>query len=597
MLHAVNPYVAGAALLGSKGFFGRGDTLQWVQSELSNPSTNSLVLYGQRRIGKTSLLMQIRRTLPSDRFMPVYFDLQDQASRPLAHVLADLADTVAEQAGMATPRLEFFDDSGRYFSQVFLPQLFRAVSGGCRPVLLLDEFDTLDRVGGQGLPETAASRTMFPFLRRVMAEASRLAFVFVVGRRADDLSLNFTATFKTSLAREVWVLDRESAESLIRQAEENGTLRFSESAVERVMDLTNYHPYLTQLLCQRIWERAHKNGPAEPPLVDRQEVEAALSDALEAGEQALAWLWNGLTPPERVYVSGLAESVGEGDSLGEEGVIEALSGYAARLRTREVELAPQQLVKRRVLEVRDDGQHRFAVELFRRWVSLNRPLSQVKDELDQVEPVAERLYELGRDFFRRRQWENAARYFQDALEAYPQHFRARLYLGEALLELGQVEEAVAELKRAHELDQEGAKFALARAVAQARGDVPAILIDESRSRAYLGERELKLSLLEYDVLLELGARSGEIVSKEDLAQALQAKHGDASIDAAVYRLRKKLGETGRSPTYLETRPGVGYILHHVSYVSQPEKQAGVGGENSSGGAGRVQRASGAERSP
>jgi DNA-binding winged helix-turn-helix (wHTH) protein len=578
MLNAVNPYVAGAALLGGRGFFGRQDTLQWVQSELSNPATNSLVLYGQRRIGKTSLLMQIRRTLPRDRFLPVYFDLQDQASRPLAHVLADLADTVAEQAGMAAPRLEFFDDSGRYFSQVFIPQLFRAVSPGSRPVLLLDEFDTLDRVGEQGLPETAASRTMFPFLRRAMAEASRLAFVFVVGRRADDLSLNFTATFKTSLAREVWVLDRESAEALIRQAEENGSLRFSDAAIDRVVGLTNCHPYLTQLLCQRIWERVHRNGPAEPPLVGRQEAEAALADALEAGEQALLWLWNGLTPPERVYISGLAESVGEGESLSDEGVIDILSTYAARLRTREVELAPKQLVRRRVLQVTEGGEHRFEVELFRRWVSENRPLSEVKDELDQVEPMAERQYELGREFFRRRQWENAARYFRDALEAYPHHFRARLYLGETLLELGQVEEAVAELKRAHELDQEGAKFALARAVAQARGDVPAILVDETRGRVYLGERELRLSRLEYDVLVQLGARTGEIVSKEELAKVLAREHGEASIDAAVYRLRKKLGESGRSPTYLETRPGVGYILHHISYVSQPEKPAAAPAE-------------------
>ncbi|TET51023.1 MAG: tetratricopeptide repeat protein, partial [Anaerolineales bacterium] len=492
---------------------------------------------------------------------------------PLAHLLADLADTIAEQAGMPPPKLEFFDDSGRYFSQVFLPQLFRAVGAGCRPVLLLDEFDILDRVGGPGLPETAACRTVFPFLRRVMAEVSRLAFVFVVGRRADDLSLNFTATFKTSLAREVWVLDRESAEGLVRQAAINGTLRFSDAAVDRVISLTNCHPYLTQLLCQRTWERAHRHGPTEPPLVGRQEVDEALHDALEAGEQALVWLWNGLTPGERIYVSGLAETVGEGQSLSDDDVIEVLATYAARLRTREVEVAPRQLVKRRVLEVTEEGEHRFAVELFRRWVRRSRPLSQVKDELDQVEPVAEQLYELGREYFRRRQWENALRYFRDALEAYPQHFRARLYLGEALLELGQVEEAVAELRRAHELDQEGAKFALARAVAEARGDVPTLLIDEGRGRAYLGERELRLSRLEYDVLLYLGARTGQIVAKDELAGALAKEHGEASVDAAVYRLRKKLGESGRSPTYLETRPGVGYILHHISHVGKPQQPA------------------------
>ena len=55
----INPYVAGAPLLGERGFFGRQDTLDWVTRELRNPTTNALVLFGQRRIGKTTLLLII----------------------------------------------------------------------------------------------------------------------------------------------------------------------------------------------------------------------------------------------------------------------------------------------------------------------------------------------------------------------------------------------------------------------------------------------------------------------------------------------------------------------------------------------------------
>lgn len=564
----INPYVAGAALRGEKGFFGRQDLLGWVARELANPTTHSLLLFGQRRIGKTSVLLQLERTLPTDSFLAAYFDLQDQAARPLAQVLADLADTVAERAGLPPPDPDDFDDRGRFFYSTFLPRLYQVLGESRRPVFLLDEFDVLEGEAEALLPETAATRTLFPFLRRVMAEDPRPALVCAVGRRAEELSPAFTATFRTSLVREIWVLDRESATALVRQAEGNGTLRFTESALAHILRLTCGHPYLTQLLCQRVWERAYQSNPVAPPQIDTPQVEAAVPDTLQAGEQALAWLWNGLSPGEKVYVAGLAQAAGEGEAVSEERVIQTLTSHAARLRTREVEQAPRRLVQQRILERDPGGAHRFAVELFRRWVRENRPLDEVKDELDRVEPVAERLYQTGREFFGRRQWEIAVRYFRDALEANPHHFRARLHLGEALLELGRLEEAVMELERAGELDREEAKFALARARAFTGVEAPTLLVDSRRGRVYLGEREIRLSPLEFDVLRYLAQEAGSLVRKETLARAVCVQQGrtSASIEAALYRLRKKLGDDPRHPVYLETRRGAGYVLHHAWYV-------------------------------
>jgi len=488
MVQPVNPYIAGAPLRGERGFFGRQDTLDWVARELRNPATNALVLFGQRRIGKTTLLLQLERFLPADGFLPIYFDLQDQATRPLGQVLADLADTVAERADLEPPDPETFDDWGRFFHHSFLPHLYHALGEDCRPVFLLDEFDVLAQASEAKLPETAAARAFFPldefdvlaqaseaklpetaaaraffpFLRRVMTDDRRPAFVFVVGRRAEDLSLDFTATFKASLVREVWVLDRESADVLVRQAEANGTLRFTGQAVECILSLTSCHPYLTQLLCQRLWERAYAGNPTAPPRIDVPEMDVAVPDVLEVGDQALVWLWNGLSPAEKIYAAALAEAAGEMGTISEDQVVQVLMAHAARLRRREVELAPRDLVKRRILEVTGEREYRFAVELFRRWVRKNKPLEEVKDELDRIEPFADRLYEIGKVCFNRHQWEDAIHFFQEALKRDSRHFRARLYLGEALLELGQTGKAVAELERAHELDQGEARLALAR---------------------------------------------------------------------------------------------------------------------------------------
>jgi tetratricopeptide (TPR) repeat protein len=492
MAQPINPYVAGPPMQGGKGFFGRQDTLDWVVRGLRNPVANSLVLFGQRRIGKTTLLLQLERALSTDAFLPIYFDLQGQAARPLGQALADLADTVAEHIGLEPPDPEMFDDRGLFFSRTFLPQIDAAIGKNRRLVFLLDEFDVLDAATKEELPATATFNSLLRIIRRVMTSLSRPAFIFAVGRRIDDLELDFTASFKASLVREVWVLDQKSAEEMVRQAEANKTLLFTHQAIARILSLTNYHPYLTQLLCRQIWEQAYEKQPNPPPEIGVPEVEAAVPNTLDTVDQALVWLWDGLSLAEKIYAAGLAETVAEGEIISETRGMQVLTNHAARLCTREVELrAPRDLVRRRVLDLAGEQEHRFTIELFRRWIQTHKPLHEVKHELDRVDPLAEELFGIGQEFFRRSQLKAAVRYFRDALAANPHHFYARLRLGETLLQMNQPDKAVAELERTYEQDREEARLLLTRAlVAQARAQTEAG--DESSALAVC-ERALQIS--------------------------------------------------------------------------------------------------------
>ena len=537
-----NPYIAGAPLRGESGFFGRRDILSWVEKELKNSATNALVLSGQRRIGKTSLLRQLERTLSGERFLPVYFDLQDQATRPLSQVLQDLASEVAMAAEIEAPEIGIYDQRGASFQKEFLPYLYSSISRRRRPVLLLDEFDVLDVAAEDELSKIAAAKALFPFLRELMAGDSRLAFVFVVGRRADDLSLDIKGTFKSSLGREVWLLDRESAVDLVRQAEENGTLKFTDRAIDEILRLTSGHPYLTQLLCQRIWQRADPRATRSVPTVGRLEVVDAVPDALEAGGPALVWLWNGLSPAEKIYASALAVAATNSETIQEDQIIKVLTDHAPRLRTREVEVAPRKLVKRRVLDEIDQHEYRFAVEILRQWVQTNKPLQEVKDELDRVEPVAEDYFKFGERLYYQAEWEDSASWFRRALEKNPQHFRARLYLGETLLKNGDSRAAVVELEEAYRLDSHEARLPLARAlitlaqVEHARGN--------ESSALEAAERALELSPQENSarqLCVAIWTRRGDVaLEQKRFSDALRAfGAAGASSKIAHAKLEKR----------------------------------------------------------
>lgn len=77
-----NPYVVGTPLqTGSSLFFGREDIFGFIQQNLEAAHQNNLVLIGQRRTGKTSLLKQLPARLGDD-YISVYLDGQSLALDP-----------------------------------------------------------------------------------------------------------------------------------------------------------------------------------------------------------------------------------------------------------------------------------------------------------------------------------------------------------------------------------------------------------------------------------------------------------------------------------------------------------------------------------
>src|SRR5262249_19472814 len=70
-----NPYIAGLPVRPSQGFFGRKDVIAEIKSAfLAN--VKSIILYGARRTGKTSLLYSIQDGVLGDTFVPIYIDVQ-----------------------------------------------------------------------------------------------------------------------------------------------------------------------------------------------------------------------------------------------------------------------------------------------------------------------------------------------------------------------------------------------------------------------------------------------------------------------------------------------------------------------------------------
>ena len=78
-------------------------------------------------------------------------------------------------------------------------------------------------------------------------------------------------------------------------------------------------------------------------------------------------------------------------------------------------------------------------------------------------------------------------------------------------------------------------------------------------RARLGERELELTLKEFDLLALLASDPGTVFSRQRILEAVWDTHWyghTKTIDVHVAALRRKLGD----PRWIETVRGVGFRL-------------------------------------
>jgi len=93
--------------------------------------------------------------------------------------------------------------------------------------------------------------------------------------------------------------------------------------------------------------------------------------------------------------------------------------------------------------------------------------------------------------------------------------------------------------------------------------VGGLVIDARARTAALDGRELGLSPKEFDLLLYLARRTGEVIGKRELyAKVWNQPYGgaDRTVDVHLHWLRRKLGETAEAPVYLHRVRGVGVKL-------------------------------------
>jgi len=374
----VNPYIAGSPVTGTAMFFGREDVFAFIRQALTGQHRdNIIVLYGQRRTGKTSVLYQMSRHLDA-RHLCIFVDLHGLALDGIDGFLWELAShmarTLRREHRVEVPRLdraEFMADARGAFENEFLGQVWSAI-GDRHVLLMLDEAIRLQeqvRAGKLG-------GDVFEYLRHLMQHHERLNFLFALGSGLEEMEKEYAFLFSVGLYKKISFLDSDAATALITRPAQ-GHYEVAPSAVERILQITSGHAYYTQLVCHSLFNRWQQG---RKPLIQAADVDATLGEVIERGLAVLKHVWEESTPGEKAILAGLAAAMGERNRPVSTGDVDrAWAQHGVRLPNGEKSKAIKSLIARDVMAGQD--RYQFTVDLQRLWVAKYERLEWVKEEI------------------------------------------------------------------------------------------------------------------------------------------------------------------------------------------------------------------------
>jgi len=345
-------------------FFGRKDLLRFIQEGLESGRLSVISLVGQRRVGKTSLLIQLSHQAPTN-CVYVYIDFQAALLEDTAHLLwylaSSVSDTLADRGfEVSEPELEHFTNQSYRVFDSFIEGALRSL-GTVRLILAIDEFDMLFYEKRRHRFDTMSLLNYF----RSIVQRGTFGMIIVGVTPLHELPSPAAGSpfFNIAVSKRVSFLDGEAAIELI-QRPTYALLKYDTRAIELLLTLSGCHPYLLQLMCSQIVQVCHVK---EKLLVDAEMVEEVASYTLETSYFFLDYLMKHLTSEEQLVVqaaASLAETCKGSFTINQLG--QTLDRGEPRVS--QLENLLHQLEKREIIARDSKGNCSFTMEIFRRWV-------------------------------------------------------------------------------------------------------------------------------------------------------------------------------------------------------------------------------------
>lgn len=355
-----NPYIFGNPVNADKSsrlFVGREDIVKLIKSNLSSNISQkpALFLYGRRRIGKSSILVNLHKLL-EEEYIPVYIDFQDPKygeSQPsfcyhLSKTILDALNNVEllEFTG-EYPNIDSFQNNPFTTLGYWLDKAEEFLKDGKHIVLIcIDEYEKIEECIQKGF----LTISVLNQLRNIIQHRKYFILLISGSNELRELKLNWADYLINTKMIKISYLSKDDTRILITNPIDSFTLNYKGGiygdAVNRIIYLTNCQPYLTQAICFELVNYLNSQNRKEASIED---VNLAADKVLVSANVYFDYIWNEeCTDKEKDFLNQIIES-------------KYKEGYNAEIRS---------LLRKEIIE-EINSEYKFKIELMKKWIEKN----------------------------------------------------------------------------------------------------------------------------------------------------------------------------------------------------------------------------------
>ncbi|MCB9295132.1 MAG: hypothetical protein H6559_18695 [Lewinellaceae bacterium] len=369
-------------------FFGRDELIRNIIDTIENAKSKCVLLFGQKRSGKSSVLYHINEKLKaSGRAISIKFSIGDIIGSPITNFaffykicreienyFLDLPNNPANPVPEVPPIVfnDFKELPSIHFDG-FMNQLRRnlAKTPGWENrhiVLCIDEFTYLYTAIRRGTLDKEFMKTIKSILEKGYFSA------ILVGQ---DVMQKFKSSFPNEFGvtedKRLTYLDKKAARALVEKPiwdEENHKSRYIGDAVDGILEWTASNPYYLQMFCARLVDRMNANKYINITRLDVDEV----ATEMFSGNKALQkdkfdnLLTGGDADVEQFkesHVLGILKSIAGNSKTHQYCTRDQINTIVSK---EEDDKVIEDLIRREVLELLEDKYYKISVKLFEKWL-------------------------------------------------------------------------------------------------------------------------------------------------------------------------------------------------------------------------------------
>lgn len=382
-----NPYIVGNPIKTTDMFYGRQGDFEFLKRKLgSSAESYVVVLCGERRSGKTSILFQVLNGRLGDHFMPVLIDMQTMAglqneSEFFEKVASEIYKTLPGTEGLASKYV--FSNLQNNPYQLF-DKLIDDLNNkfpGKNLIFLVDEYELIDAK----IEEGSLKINFIRYLAGLLESGRRVSFVMTGSEKLDQREgEHWNILFGKALYRNVSYLQESDTHRLITEPIK-GAIKYPKEVLNKIYRLTAGQPFYTQVFCQNMVDYANEHQKNE---IDVRDYHAVVKEILENPLPQMIYFWNSQHNNKKLILAMLAEVLEDENDVVHPDLLRKTSrkqegefGFHASLQS--IIATLEGLFKEEVIK-KEDGLYAFQIDLYRLWIKRDHSIWKVMKEVGKT---------------------------------------------------------------------------------------------------------------------------------------------------------------------------------------------------------------------